>query len=76
MKVRINGYEIEGTPEEVAQVIKLVDHQPLPPMTQPPTYPNPYSPQPFGPWPVTCDITKPGSGQMFLRDDVTIQAWN
>ena len=75
MKAKLHGIEIEGTPEEIAQVVKLVGQQTAPPMTAP-VYPNPYAPQPFGPWPVTCDITKPGSGQMFLRDDSNIQAWN
>ncbi len=76
MKAKLHGIEIEGTPEEIAQVIKLVGQLSPSPTTQPPVYPNPYAPQPYGSWPVTCDITKPGGGQMFRRDDVTIQAWN
>ena len=78
MKAKLHGIEIEGTPEEVAQVIKLVASQPLPPTIYP-VYPNPYAPQPYSPWanpPVWCDITKPGSGQTLYRDDAGMQAWN
>ncbi len=75
MKAKLHGIELEGTPEEIAQVVKLVGQQPAPPMVAP-VYPNPHAQQPFGPWPVTCDIGKPGSGQVFRREDATIQVWN
>ena len=75
MKAKLHGIEIEGTPEEVAQVIKLVGQQPtLPPVA--PVSPNPYT---FVPWivPATCDITKPGSGQALRSsDEVYFQPWN
>ncbi len=77
MKAKLHGIEIEGTPEEIAQVIKMVGQQTAPPMVAP-VYPNPYAPWAPIPRtiPVTNDITKPGSGQMFYRDDTVIQAWN
>ena len=28
MKAKINGHEVEGTPEEIAAVLKLMDGQP------------------------------------------------
>lgn len=75
MKAKLHGIELEGTPEEIARVIKMVGLQPTTPMVAP-VYPNPYAPQPFGPWPVTCDITKPGSGQALYRADADMQVWN
>ncbi len=42
MKIKINGFDVEGTPEEISSILKLVDSQVLEKEYVPvyPTYPG------------------------------------
>ena len=56
MKVRINGYEVEGTEDEIRRLIGAPQEAPVYPyQPQPyvPVGPWPYQPEPFNPyWPL------------------------
>lgn len=62
MKATINGIAVEGSPEEIAQVIKLVGEAVK---VQPCYVPVPYYPsQPIHPWDwtkITCDSSYQGT---------------
>lgn len=50
MKARINGVEVEGTPEEVQRLVDLLWPLREVPYTPQPTIP--WGPQPIWPWPI------------------------
>ena len=66
MKVRINGYEVEGTPEEIRRLVGAPQVAPNPLVPSPTPYPTPapvypYAPNPWGPVypPVWCGTGNP-----------------
>lgn len=70
MKARIHGIEIEGTPEEMASLLKLVGE--LPEQTVTITRPNPYRDTTPPHWPhphtwisISDSVTAPARGMLW-----------